>query len=127
MAAAEQDSEYLQAKATLQDGTPVEAWGHLGAWPLPVLPGLLCRFIALHPAENFYKKYNKVLLDKLAIKQEKLRLQKVSSVCRLTQSIQLCVCSHRRMAICARFSSSTWTALRSHVRPRALSCDSWWC
>ena len=37
------------------DGTPVEAWNHL---------------------DNFYKKYNKVLLDKFAIAQEKKRLQK---------------------------------------------------
>lgn len=51
------DEEYklLQSTAYTEDGKPVQEWQHL---------------------DNFYKKYNKVLLDVLAIKQEKTRLQK---------------------------------------------------
>lgn len=45
--------EPLQPKALLLDGSPVDAFGHL---------------------ENFFKRYNKVLLDTLAIKQERQRL-----------------------------------------------------
>lgn len=61
------DSEYLSFQHAIangyiptaynNEGKPIEEWSQL---------------------DNFYKKYNKVLLDKLAVQQEKKRLQKVS-------------------------------------------------
>ena len=45
----------LSATAFTADGSPLGEWAHL---------------------DNFYKKFNKVLLDKLAIAQEKKRLHK---------------------------------------------------
>ena len=45
----------MHVTATGPDGKPIQEWGHL---------------------ENFHKKFNKVLLDKLAIAEEKKRLVK---------------------------------------------------
>ncbi len=69
----------LQAGAMHLDGSAVGPWSYL---------------------HNFHKKYNKVLLDKLAIQQEKKRLQKVSGggaewkglVCSLLTHA-MCVCA----------------------------------
>lgn len=47
--------QQLHVTATGPDGKPIHKWGHL---------------------ENFHKKFNKVLLDKLAIAEEKKRLLK---------------------------------------------------
>jgi hypothetical protein len=52
------DGQSLRASALQLDGTAVGHWSYL---------------------ENFHKKYNKVLLDKLAIAAEKKRLQKENS------------------------------------------------
>lgn len=50
--------QHVKSSALGPDGQPVGEWGHL---------------------ENFHKKFNKVLLDKLAIAEEKKRLQKENS------------------------------------------------
>jgi len=67
------------------DGTPVGEWNHL---------------------DNFYKKYNKVLLDKLAIGREQERLAKVRlSVIPKPQPTLLC----RKTMTCASFSNNIST------------------